>query len=129
MTALEGICVGNVGTPKRHFNLFPMDCDFLRECLGNSHTRTLCRFITPCMSRPDLREPFYFSIWLGQGVKWGGHSIFCFLGFLISMFWPGMVLNQGQLSIVVSDWDSYLGRPFSLLSVWVVNFVRGTKAL
>ena len=40
------------------------------------------------------------------------------------MFWPGMVLNQGQLSIVVSDWESYLGSPFPP-SVWVVNFVRG----
>jgi hypothetical protein len=29
------------------------------------------------LSRPDLREPFYFSIWLGQGVMWGGHSMFC----------------------------------------------------
>jgi hypothetical protein len=58
------------------------------------------------MSRPDLREMFYFSIWLGQGVMWGGHSIFCFLGFFISMFLLGMVLNQGQLSIVVSDWES-----------------------
>ena len=59
---------------------------------------------------------------------WGGHSMFCFLCFIISMFWPGMVLNQGQLSIVVSDWESYLGSPFSLLSVWVVDFVRGIVA-
>ena len=44
--------------------------------------------------------------------------------FFSSMFWPGMVLNHGQLSIVVSDWESYLGSPFSLLSVWVVDFVR-----
>ena len=74
------------------------------------------------LSRPDLRETVNFSIWLGQGVMWGGHSMFCFLCFFISMFWPGMVLNQGQLSIVVSDWESYLGSPFSLLSVWVVDF-------
>jgi hypothetical protein len=32
---------------------------------------------TCLMSRPDLREMFYFSIWLGQGVMWGGHSMFC----------------------------------------------------
>ena len=81
------------------------------------------------LSGPDLREPFYFSIWLGQGVMWGGHSMFCFLCFFISMFWPGMVVNQGQLSIVVSDWESYLGSPFSPPSVWVVNFVCGTIAL
>ena len=42
----------------------------------------------------------------------GGHSMFCFLCFFISMFCPGMVLNQGQLSIVVSDWEPYLGSPF-----------------
>jgi hypothetical protein len=58
------------------------------------------------LSRPELREPFYVSIlgWSGCG-----HSMFCFLCFFISMFWPGMVVNQGQLSIVVSDWESYLG--------------------
>jgi hypothetical protein len=59
---------------------------------------------------------------------WGGHSMFCLLCFFISMFWQGMVLNQGQLSIVVSDWEPYLGSPFSLLSVWVVDFVRGIIA-
>jgi hypothetical protein len=78
--------------------------------------------------RPDLRETFYFSLCLGQGEMWGGHSIFLFLGSFISMFWPGMVFNQGQLSIIVSDWESNLGSPFSLLSVWVVNFVSGIIA-
>ena len=81
------------------------------------------------LSRPDLREPFDFSIWLGQGVMWGGHSMFCFLCFFISMFWLGMVLNQGQVSTVVSDWESYLDSPFPLLSGWVVNFVRSIIAL
>ena len=57
------------------------------------------------------------------------HSMFCFLCFFIFMFWPGMVLNQGQLSIVVSDWESYLGSPFPFLSLWEVVFVRGTIAL
>ena len=51
-------------------------------------------------------------------------SMFC-----ISLFWPGMVLNQGQLSIVVSDWAPYLDSPFSHLSLWVVHFVCGTIAL
>ena len=49
--------------------------------------------------------------------------------FFISRFWPGMFLNQGQLSIVVSDWESYLGSPFPLLSLWVVVFFRGTTAI
>ena len=57
--------------------------------------------------RPDLRETFYFFIWLGQGVIWGGHSMLS-----ISLFWPSVVPNQRQLSIVVSDWESYLGSPF-----------------
>ena len=35
--------------------------------------------------------------------------MFYFLCFCISLFWPGMVLNQGQLTIVVSDWEPYLG--------------------
>ena len=39
--------------------------------------------------------------------------------------WLGMVLNQGQLSIVVSDWESYLGSFFPPPSVWdlVLRFV------
>jgi hypothetical protein len=59
-------------------------------------------------------------IWFGQGVCWGGHSMFCVS---ISMFWPGMVLIQGQLSIVVSDWEPYLGTLFPHLCLWEVNFV------
>ena len=43
--------------------------------------------------------------------------------FCVSMFWLGMVLNQGQLSIVVSDWESYLGSRFCHLRLWDVGFV------
>uniref|UniRef100_A0A8K9XQH3 Espin like b n=1 Tax=Oncorhynchus mykiss TaxID=8022 RepID=A0A8K9XQH3_ONCMY len=32
--------------------------------------------------------------------------------------WPSMVPNQRQLFIVVSDWGSYLGSPFSHLRLW-----------
>ena len=39
------------------------------------------------------------------------------------MFWPGMVLNQGQLSIVVSDWEPYFDSPFPPFCVWEVVFV------
>ena len=54
-----------------------------------------------------------------------GVGVLCFViyDFCISMFWPGMVLNQGQLSIFVSEWEPYLGSPFSLLSLWEVDFV------
>ena len=38
--------------------------------------------------------------------------MFLYLCFCISLFWPGMVLNQGQLSSVVSDWEPYLGSFF-----------------
>ena len=58
------------------------------------------------VSRPDLREPFYLSIWLGRGVIWVGILVYLFL------CWPGLVPNQMQLSIVVSDWGSYLGSLF-----------------
>ena len=36
-----------------------------------------------------------------------------------------MILNQGQLSIVVSHWESYLGSLFSFSHLWVVVFVSG----
>jgi hypothetical protein len=52
------------------------------------------------LSRPDLSS-FYMSLfYFGQGVSWGGHSMFCFLFLCV---WPGMVPNQRQLAIVVSD--------------------------
>ena len=52
----------------------------------------------------------YYCVW--SGCDLGVHSMFFFLCFCISLFWPGMVLNQGQLSIVVSDWEPYLGSFF-----------------
>jgi hypothetical protein len=54
------------------------------------------------LSRPDLSSFVMFLVYVGQGVSWGGHSMRCSsFGFLC--VWPGMVLNQRQLSIVVSD--------------------------
>ena len=35
------------------------------------------------LSRPDLRDPFYVSIWFGQGVIWGGYSMFYYLYFYV----------------------------------------------
>ena len=72
------------------------------------------------MSRPDLREPFYVSILVWSGCDLGWHSMFFISRFYVSMFWPGMVFNQGQLSIVVSDWESYLGSLFGHLRLWDV---------
>jgi hypothetical protein len=49
--------------------------------------------------------------WFGPSVSWGGHFyVLCFYDFLFLCF--GQVLNQGQLSIVVSDWEPYLGAFF-----------------
>ena len=45
------------------------------------------------------------------------------------MFWPGMVLNQGQLSIVVSDWEPYLGSTFPSFLCGKLSLFVGTIAL
>jgi hypothetical protein len=58
------------------------------------------------LSHPDHREPFYSPFWLGRGVTRVGN-----LGILF-LCWPGMVPNQKQLFIVVSDCGSYLGSHF-----------------
>ena len=63
------------------------------------------------LSRPDLSSFLCLYFWFGQGVSWGGHSMFLFY-VLYFCVWPGMVPNQRQLSIVVSDWESYLGSLF-----------------
>ena len=68
-----------------------------------------CLFGPVWVSCPDFRDPLYVSIWFGQGVIWGVYSMFYHLYFYV---WPGRVINQGQLSIVVSDWEPYLGSPF-----------------
>ena len=44
------------------------------------------------------------------------------LGFLFLCVCPGMVLNQRQLSIVVPDWEPYLGSLFSHFELWVIIF-------
>ena len=67
----------------------------LFECTG---------WISVSVSCPDLREPL-FSILVRVGIL-----VYLFLG------WLGMVPNQRQLSIVVSDWGSYLGSLFQ--PVW-----------
>jgi hypothetical protein len=65
------------------------------------------------------RELFYVSIsvWSGCDLGWA------FYVFVFLCFWPGVVLNQGQLSIVVSDWELYLGSfPPPPWVSWVVIF-------
>ena len=59
------------------------------------------------VSRPDLSSFFISLFWFGQGVSWGGHSMFFTLCFVLCVVflcvWPSMVPNQRQLSIVVSE--------------------------
>jgi hypothetical protein len=78
------------------------------------------------MSHPDLSSFFMSLFWFGQSVSWGGHSMLFILCFILCVVflcvWPGMVPNQRQLSIVVSDWEPYLGSLFSHLCLWVVVF-------
>ena len=56
------------------------------------------------VSRPDLRDPFYVSIlvWSGRELYNITYSMFCVSMIFYFYVLAGMVLNQGQLSIVVS---------------------------
>ena len=46
----------------------------------------------------------------------------CSVFYVVFCVWPGMVLNQRQVSLVVSDWESYLGSLFSTCVSWVFVF-------
>ena len=50
------------------------------------------------------------------------------MGTLVFVFlcWPGMIPNQRQLSIVDSDWRSYLGSLFPTGFLWDLVFVLMT---
>jgi hypothetical protein len=48
--------------------------------------------------------------------------MFRVLCFLFLCVWPGMVPNQRQLTIVVSDQEPYLGSLFSHFELWVIIF-------
>ena len=74
------------------------------------------------LDRWDAREPFYVSVW--SGCDLGAQSLCCFLCFCISLFWPGMVLNQGQRSIVVSDWEPYLDTLFPTCVCGRLTFLK-----
>ena len=43
--------------------------------------------------------------------------------------WPGMVHNQRQLFIIVSDWGSYLGSHFPHCDSWDLDYVMLPIAL
>ena len=60
------------------------------------------------MCHAQTLEILYSLFWLRPGVTR--------VGILVLLFrcWPGMVPNQRQLSIIASDWGSYLGSLFPL---------------
>ena len=55
------------------------------------------------LSRPGHREAFYSLLWLDQVVTRVGMLCSFFYVFVFLCLWPGMVPNQRQLSIIVSD--------------------------
>ena len=78
------------------------------------------------LSHPDLSSFFYVSVlvWSGRELGWAFYVLFCMFIFLC--VGPGMVPNQRQLSIVVSDWEPYLGSLFSHYGLWGSCFVFRT---
>ena len=54
------------------------------------------------MSRSDLSSFIYVSVLVWSGRELGGLSMLVF-SMLCLCVWPGMVLNQRQVSLVVSD--------------------------
>ena len=67
------------------------------------------------MSRSDLSSFVLSFVLVQSGRELGGLSMFVCLWFSISVFGLGLVLNQRQLSIVVPDWEPYLGSLFSIV--------------
>ena len=72
------------------------------------------------MSCSDLSSFVMSLFYYGQGVSWVG--CLCSVYYVVFCVWPGLVLNQRQVSLVVSDWESYLGYPFPTCVSWVFNF-------
>jgi hypothetical protein len=68
---------------------------------------------------PEFLYYVFVLVWSGRELGWVVYVIFSLLYFCV---WPGMVLNQRQLSIIVSDWESYLGSLFSPFWLWVIIF-------
>jgi hypothetical protein len=86
------------------------------------------------MSRPDLGDPFYVSIMVWSGCELGVGISMCCVSMMFYLYVLACrVLNHGQLSIVVSDWEPYLGGFFPHLTCGKLNFfmalLYGTLAL
>ena len=63
-------------------------------------------------------ESCLFSMFVRSGVIKGGLS-----RGIVYICWPGMVPNQRQLFIVVSDWGSYLGSHFPIVLCGILSTV------
>jgi hypothetical protein len=70
------------------------------------------------VQRAEAPPPHLVRAWLGVG-----SLCLYFYDLGISMFRPSMVLNQRQVSLVVSDWESYLGSLFCHCGLWVIVYV------
>ena len=66
--------------------------------------------------RKALYIYIYIYVWFGQGGTRVGESMFSLL------FLPRVVPNQRQLSIIVSDWGSYISCDFAFGFCWRVIF-------
>ena len=79
-----------------------------------------CRCRSTVVSRSDLYFLCFVFSSYGQGVSWVGSLCLFFYVLVISMFRPSMVLNQRQVSLVVSDWESYLCGLGFTVCLWVI---------
>jgi hypothetical protein len=57
-----------------------------------------------------------YLVWSGRELAWAVY-VLCF--YVCFLFRPSMVLNQRQVSLVVSDWESYLGSLGFTVGLWV----------
>jgi hypothetical protein len=64
-------------------------------------------------------------VWSGREL--GGLSMFFFSMIWDFCVWPGMVLNQRQLSIVVPDWEPYVGSLFCCGWIFSVSYLYQTE--
>ena len=94
---------------------------FIFEILQSSHPLHTFGILSTSFMRESCHVltlvPF-LCLYFGLVRAWVGVGILGFvLGFVLLCVWPGMVPNQRQLSIDVSDWEPYLGSLFPTVFV------------
>ena len=87
---------------------------YMNHSLGLTLPTGTCCCLILRVARSD--RSYFLCRCFSMGRAWVGWVVYvCFSMSWYFCFWPGMVLNQRQLSIVVPDWDPYLGSLFSRL--------------